>query len=389
MEQEIVQEESGNYIKIKGKAGETRSEKIFSYEDIPCFLPLEIRCINGVKEYYYPISGKVTLKQYLTETEFHLKDIKILFAALFEMVEVLEDYLLDSRGLMIREDMIFIERNSQKIYGIYQEDNEKDFVVSIGGLLEFIMEKMNQKEKDLVFFVYGMHKQTKEENCSRQMLKEYVGQKEEPQREHILPEAVVEPKKQYSAPKKNPYFHKVKPVAAGIAGAGLICPLILWKSGVFTSAVSGETDYGRLAGAVLFFLAVSGYGIWRLSVLGKNKTAAEFEAVREGEKKVCLIPQVRGGEPIPVTEFPFRMGSDKEFVHFAIDSEDVSPFHAEIRQEGGSIMIIDEESVYGTYRNGQQLVPWQPVLLQDGDVIRFARWEYVVEITSRYMSCEQ
>lgn len=394
MEQEIVREESGNYVRIKGrtKAVETWSEKIFAYEEIPGFLPLEIRRIDGEKEYYYPISGKVTLKQHLTETDFHLEDLKSLFLAIFEMAEVLEEYLLDSRGLVLREDMLFVEPNEQKIYGIYWENNQKELVASIGELLEFIMEKMNQKEKELVFFVYGMHKQTKEENCSREILKKYVERAQRQKKEEIiLPDQRPEKKKDsipLSDKKGNPCLNKVNIAAGGIFGIAIVCLLGLWKTGVFISAVSQDIDYGKLTGAVIFFFAVSGYGAWRLMTIQKKKNTSGIIIGKEEEKKVCLIPQARGGEPIPVTVFPFRMGSDKKQTNYVIQSEDISPFHAEIRQEGGSVMIVDEESAYGTYRNERQLIPWQPVLLRDGDVIRLARWEYVVEITNRYMSCE-
>lgn len=123
MEHEMIREESGNYMKMKVNAPETRGEKLFSYQEIPGFLPLEVRRINGQKEYCYPISGKMTLRQYLTETDFHLQDVKDLFSALFDMAGMLEDYLLDSRGLMIHEDMVFVDRNEKKIYGIYCESN--------------------------------------------------------------------------------------------------------------------------------------------------------------------------------------------------------------------------------------------------------------------------
>lgn len=380
MEHEMIREESGNYMKMKVNAPETRGEKLFSYQEIPGFLPLEVRRINGQKEYCYPISGKMTLRQYLTETDFHLQDVKDLFSALFDMAGMLEDYLLDSRGLMIHEDMIFVDRNEKKIYGIYCESNQKEFVASIGELLEFIMEKMNQKEKELVFFVYGMHKQTKEENCSRKMLEQYVGGVEKQQKISGIPEKREEPVRKIalSSGRENTFAaDKVRILAGGILGIGILCPLVLWKIGIFAAEVSQGVDCVKLAGAVLFFLGVSGYGAWRLGSMGQK-------AGEEENRKVCLIPQAKGGEPIPVTVFPFRMGSDKRKSHFTIESGDISPLHAEIRQEGEEVMLVDEESVYGTYKNEQQLVPWQPVLLQDGDVICLARRKYVVEITQSH-----
>ena len=44
-------------------------------------------------------------------------------------------------------------------------------------------------------------------------------------------------------------------------------------------------------------------------------------------------------------------------------------------------MVVDEESENGTFCNGERLVPGQKKILRDGDILRFARLEYVVEIT--------
>lgn len=390
LKKQIIQEASGNFIKIEPEGNKTRGEKIFSYGEIPGFLPLEVRCINGEKEYYYPITGKVSLKQYLTETEFDLSDMKALFSALFQMAETVEEYLLDSRGVLLEEDYIFVDCHSKKYYGVYLEDSQNEFIPSISRLLEFVMEKMNQKKKDLVFFIYGMHKQTKEENCSRLMLEQYVREEEaegKREKQKELPEPLKErPNRQTAAlsGEKRIEIQRVYIWAAGIGLVGVLCPFVLWKMGIFTIPVSGATDYGKWIAAILFFWAVSGYGVWRLVQLGKKKENRGIIFSEEEEVKVCLIPQLKGAEPVPIALFPFRLGSDEKMTHLVIPSGHISKIHAEIRQEGNCILLVDEESHQGTFWNGQRLTPWQPVPLKDGDVIELAEFEYVVEITQSH-----
>ena len=55
MDREIVKDGSGNYLKISGDTRETYSDRVFFYQEIQGFLPLEIRWINGKKEYFYDI----------------------------------------------------------------------------------------------------------------------------------------------------------------------------------------------------------------------------------------------------------------------------------------------------------------------------------------------
>jgi hypothetical protein len=52
----------------------------------------------------------------------------------------------------------------------------------------------------------------------------------------------------------------------------------------------------------------------------------------------------------------------------------VSRQHAFIKRvERGVLAVIDNASPNGTYLNGQRLVPQQPRILRDGDVIRLGR----------------
>ena len=76
MKWELIQEGMGNYLKVTGAGEETFSDKIFSFQEIPGFLPLEVRWINGEKECIYDIAGRISLAAYLSETIFTERDIR-------------------------------------------------------------------------------------------------------------------------------------------------------------------------------------------------------------------------------------------------------------------------------------------------------------------------
>ena len=63
MNWEYVQEGTGNFLRILSDDRETFADEMFSYQDIQGFLPLEIRCINGKKEAFYDITGKIFQQQ--------------------------------------------------------------------------------------------------------------------------------------------------------------------------------------------------------------------------------------------------------------------------------------------------------------------------------------
>jgi pSer/pThr/pTyr-binding forkhead associated (FHA) protein len=62
-----------------------------------------------------------------------------------------------------------------------------------------------------------------------------------------------------------------------------------------------------------------------------------------------------------------------DLAHFGAMEFGVSRKHALLRRLGSDIVIIDLESTNGTWLNGVQLNPNQPVMLKSGDKILLAR----------------
>ena len=96
---------------------------------------------------------------------------------------------------------------------------------------------------------------------------------------------------------------------------------------------------------------------------------------------VCLIPCQGKEEPVPLSHFPFLIGSERERVDGVLCAKGVSAIHAQFVREGDVVYLLDEESGQGTFYNDTRLVPWQKTKVKDGDILRFGTGEYVVEIT--------
>lgn len=387
MDREILQDGTGNYLRVSGGRTGNFSDRIFSYQDIRGFLPLEVRRINGEKEYIYDISGKLSLKKFLDRSDFSLDSIRHLFGQIFDMAECMEEYLLDSRGVVIQEDFLYLDTVDGEWSGVYQEDNKQEIAESVGNLLELIMEKMDQKDRELVFFVYGMHKLTREAGCTRDILREYVSKYGDSGQNTSFKEAMMMPGVPESdfreiecLPKDRPRPRQF-PAMRGwllpgmILAAGITLPAILWWMGMFRLPLSGGTDWIKAGAAVLFFLAVSGYGVWKTMPdrTGKKEGFINFHQEENEQKKVCLIPQMGSGAPVPIPQFPYRLEIGRK------DKE--SSDYMRILQEAGVVMVVDEESAKGAFHNNRRLVPWQKIPIQDGDILQFDNKEYVVEIT--------
>lgn len=395
MNWEYVQEGTGNFLRILSDDRETFADEMFSYQDIQGFLPLEIRCINGKKEAFYDITGKIPLRIYLKEQKFTLSVIRDIFRQILDLEEELEEYLLEGCGLLVHPDYLYVEKGTQRIWGIYNGEHTDGDITAFGTLLEFVMEYMNQKDRELVFFIYGMHKLTKEAGCTRGDLRGYLMEREETGILDIRENAgqmqsgteksgEIKTKRTRAHPREKNTIENIPVMSILLLVTGVVIPVILWQMGIFTMSLSREINWGRCLGASAFFIVICGYGAWKLMPVKGFKWQEVFVRTEEetDTNQLCLIPEQSGDNLIPVRHFPFLIGKDDSQNDVRLEGSGVSRVHLQIVQEAGELYAIDQESAGGTYHNGNRMVPWERENLRDGDFLTIGSHEYVVEITS-------
>ena len=106
MKQEFVQEGMRTYLKIEGDDLENVGDKMFSYQTIPGFVPMEIEWVDEKKQYVYDVTGKLNLKQYLEKDGIGKHKVKKVMECLLSLPERLESYLLDGNDVRILPDNI-------------------------------------------------------------------------------------------------------------------------------------------------------------------------------------------------------------------------------------------------------------------------------------------
>ena len=174
MKQEFVQEGMRTYLKIEGDDLENVGDKMFSYQTIPGFVPMEIEWVDEKKQYVYDVTGKLNLKQYLEKDGIGKLKVKKVMECLLSLPERLESYLLDGNDVRILPDCIFVDKHSEEVYGIYYPGNDCYGMTAYAAVAEFIIDHMNQKDTELAFFVYGLHKRFLEEGMTLVALREYM-----------------------------------------------------------------------------------------------------------------------------------------------------------------------------------------------------------------------
>ncbi len=149
---------------------------------IPGVIQTDVRYMNGVRQFYYDISGKVSLQQTYERMNLGYEEIKSLVEALLQTIRTLKKYMLDGKGILLEPEFIFCERNHY--FFCYYPDHEKELTQAFHELTEYIVREVDYRDEKGVHLAYVMHKATMEEHYSiEQIMNEFFEEREELQEE--------------------------------------------------------------------------------------------------------------------------------------------------------------------------------------------------------------
>ncbi len=240
MTSEMQYELNRTYMVLSGdeiEASEDYRQKMLLSNSIEGTLPLQIRNINGQRQYYLDISEKESVLNYFSTQIVSRGDICNLFKAILLVTIELSKYLLEEGNVVLKPEMIF--RNVRT--GVYE------FVcvpiteeVSCGrenlkSLLQFLMGRLDESDTALVSSVYGLYDMIEFSNPRFATLYETLiaGINEIPECTDEQDDAMTESEanEEYMrvdyAPPKNkryiPSFREIIVALIGLAGIFMIC----------------------------------------------------------------------------------------------------------------------------------------------------------------------
>lgn len=103
----------------------------------------------------------------------------------------------------------------------------------------------------------------------------------------------------------------------------------------------------------------------------EREPATAQETLPEGASLVIRSGGGRAGETYPLSGETTTIGRHPDSIIF-LDDVTVSRRHAEIVRQGGAFVIVDQNSLNGTYVNRQRL---ERALLSDGDELQIGKYK--------------
>lgn len=373
LEEDYKKETDGRTYLLLGKTKKGYEEAMIR-EAMPAGVLPMVKS-EQAERYKYDITGRKTLSMTFERVPMNAEQVQKILQGIFGIVEQAREYLLSEEHFILRPDYIFLRIPEYEVTLCYYPEYHVPFSEQLGKLFEMLLNRVDYREEKAIALVYTLYMQLQEPDMTLERLKEKLNGHS---REEIkgAPEAVrVEPfvKEERSgrieekARKKTSFLERLKEEMA------LKLPL--------------QTEERRLRSAA---------GKKSFSLPGRNQTEREevqqpayvMESAPEWgsqhtrvisikkENKAPLLVSEETGESIPLTKFPFYIGSLDGYADYVIQNDTVSRFHAKLLKKDEEIFAVDLNSTNGTKVNGRLLNIQESVRLLPGDRISFADRTY-------------
>lgn len=167
------------YLVIEGSREEEGYEiSMLRENQIPGLLRTEVRYMNGIRQFHYDISAKVSLSQTYERENLGYKEIKALIEALLQTIQTLKNYMMDAKGILLEPELIFCEKGMY--YFCYCPEQEITLAEAFHKLTEYMVREVDYRDEKGVHLAYVMHKATMEENYSiEQIMDEFLEERKE------------------------------------------------------------------------------------------------------------------------------------------------------------------------------------------------------------------
>lgn len=378
-------------------------------------------------QYYYEITSKQPLSRMLEGRTIRREEIAKLMVSIAEILERLESYLLQESRILLEPEYIYIDPEDFQAFLCFVPDRNADFSKTMEQLLQYLLKKVDHKEKDTVVLAYRLYQESQKEFYGMEDLLKWLPQEpDEITREakqklqednELLKEEMKLRKKELqedtvlSGPKETDWKKSIFP-AAFI----LLAPGIVW----LIKGTQFFKEYPVLLTAWYGIWGVAGISMWiirrKVSALVEKREKTEEKAEESLKKDSPWTvtfseensPEEPFGEPelempgevmetriltaqetrqkavhyllsldkrtedIPLAYFPFIIGKQSGIADFILNKDTVSRLHVKIEETENGYAVTDLNSTNGTRVRGEMLQNNETVPLEAGDEIYIA-----------------
>ena len=389
---------------------------MLAYNRIPGLLGMETEISDGQIRFWYDITGKQNLADYLERREADGQLLTLLFQGLDTVCQQLQEYMLEESQLILDPEYLYLDLSGKTVGIAYLPGYHKDIRDSFQELMELLLRRLEHSDKQGAAMAYEMYQLSLQREMSfsdmirqavRQETGEETGEEGEDSQDGSYAGAagnfsmqradvMGESQRQYA--ERAETAQKYSEGVASNAGENFVKKSEKsrkqFRPVMVHSPAPGREEVGHFA-KIKAYLEGKGLksgrkGDWKSSWKDAEEelpyVTAEEEAVTYPTEILCggggpqgiLKYQGSGSQQdIAIEKDSFILGKEAGEVDGCITGKSVSRIHARISREDGSYYLEDMNSTNGTYLNGEQLEYRQKEKLAARDRVMFGIEEFI------------
>lgn len=317
---------------------------------------------DGETYFCYKVTGKKALSSVYAVLSIGERQIRELLVQLFKTLEEGKEFLLAEEDFVLSPNYIFATLPRMTWEFCYVPGYQVALKEQLEGLFEYLLNRVDYEDKRAVNLLYDCYMFCMKEKGGLAEIKKLL-EKEKPappvQAEKPPEQVITEPE---NSGKKQETVSAQK--SAGPSYVSWLTEKIFPRKRREPAMVAEAKEEYRAEKPQ------------PAAVLDTDRTVLLSALQRQaGPELVCE----QTGEVIPLTKFPFYVGSTQEYADYVPRAEGVSRIHCCISKKGDNFYLSDLNSTNGTYLNGKEISPGKEVLLSANDEIRITSQDFYMK----------
>jgi len=357
VEKQYRKEDDGKTYLILRRDKETYEEQMIQVTKPAGILPMVKS--ERTEEYKYEITGKKNLELTFERVPMNAEQIGKVLQGIIDILERGKEYLLLAENFILQPEYIFLSLPEYEVTLCYYPEYGIPFAEQMGKLFEMLLNRVDYREERAIAMVYGLYMQLQEPDVTLGRLRQKLWESAEYSEELRESRSLPEPEPQQEIIRASSEEREGKKT-------GLLGRL---RKEFTTKRTEKEVGRKEVYKEPQVSYVMESAAEW-------NPQYTRVLSVKKAENAPALVSQ-RDGEVIPLTKFPFYIGSLAGYMDLVIPQETVSRFHAKLVCSENRVFAVDLNSTNGTWVNGRSVGVQEQVPLCQGDCVRFAEEEYM------------
>ena len=365
---------------------------------------------EGEEYYCYKITGKKSLNSVYSMMTIGERQIRGILQQLFTALENGKEYLLVEEDFVLSPSYIFATFPQIEMELCYVPGYNIPLKEQLEGLFEYLLNRVDYDDKKAVELLYNCYmfcvkeqgglkeikallvEQHVQDNVVEQQL--LLKQREEDRNVILKPREILEENKKYLEEDKEKVSYSTQIEDSRQIEKEKKKTVLKNKKQI----IYPEAEESKKVQTMSYMSWFSNlfFPKQKSLIVAEEKEEYQIQPVKEEkieesertillsaiqEKEEVVLVCNNSGEIIPITKFPFYIGSTSDYVDYVLKKEGVSRIHCCISKKGECYYVADLNSTNGTYLNKKEVIPGKDELLSANDEIRIASVEFYMKFS--------